>query len=103
VARRAGAAPIGRERDAELEVSLLTVREMRREHVELGGEPDGFEDLHGSLAHIVERSDRDQKLKERACLHRDPHVLEHGEVREDVVIWYDFAIPSRAVRAGAGR
>ena len=76
---------IGRERDAELEVALLTVREMRRDPVELGGQPDRFEDLHGPLAHVDEAiGARPEVEGPRVALHRDPHVLEHGEVREDV-------------------
>jgi len=95
---------IGRERDAELEVSLLTVREMRREHVELGGEPEWIRVFTARSRTSLRRSDRDQKLKERAwpCTATRTFSARRGAGRRCDLVRLRDTQPRRLVLGQAG-
>ena len=76
---------IGRQRDPDLQVPLLAMREMGGQVCRLRRQAHRPEDRERSLA-AVRESVRARPEVERAAvaLHGHPHVLQHGQMREDI-------------------
>src|SRR5262245_35646755 len=73
------------ERDADLEVALLAVRQLGAAHVALGAEAQVSEDLLGALVHRGEPVGvAPEAIVGDARLGGDADVLEHREIAEDV-------------------
>src|SRR5262249_5436061 len=76
---------VGGDRDADLQIALLAVRQLAGRRVALRGEPELADDLLGPLVHRGERvRPAPEAVVGDARLGRDARVLEHREVAEDV-------------------
>ena len=86
---RSSSRAFGRQREADLELALLAVRERARGYAGARGEADALE--HGARL-LEERRFRRERAPERearaaARLHRERDVVEDGEARKRLVIW----------------